>query len=134
VHRIVIDTNVLISDMLFPDSIPSRAVRKATACAEIVVSRESLDELAEVLTRAKFERYLPVERRIQALQNYVKSVTVVTILTRIHACRDPRDNHVLEAAINGRADTIITGDVDLLALHPFHGIRIVTPEDYLATA
>jgi putative PIN family toxin of toxin-antitoxin system len=132
VPRVVIDSNVLISEMLFPGSVPSLAVRKATASGELIASRVLLRELAEVITRPKFDRYLSAERRAAALRNYVDTVVVVPTVTTVFACRDPRDKHVLEAAINGRADTIITGDVDLLALNPFHGIRIVTPEDYLA--
>jgi predicted nucleic acid-binding protein len=55
----------------------------------------------------------------------------VPILQQIQACRDPRDDKFLEVAINGEADMIITGDGDLLALHPFMGMPILTPLDYL---
>jgi predicted nucleic acid-binding protein len=49
----------------------------------------------------------------------------------ITACPDARDNHILEAAVNGEAQVIITGDEDLLALDPYHKIRVVTPAAYL---
>ena len=49
----------------------------------------------------------------------------------IRACRDPRDDKFLEVAVHGRADLILTGDADLLALYPFRGIAIVTPAEYL---
>jgi len=55
----------------------------------------------------------------------------VEIKTRIRACRDPKDDKFLEVAVDGRADAIVTGDHDLLELHPFHGIAILTPADYL---
>jgi predicted nucleic acid-binding protein len=51
----------------------------------------------------------------------------VTIVERIAACRDPTDDMFLELAVNGRADMIVTGDLDLLVLHPFRGIPIITP-------
>jgi putative PIN family toxin of toxin-antitoxin system len=49
----------------------------------------------------------------------------------IRACRDPRDDKFLEVAVHGRADVIVTGDTELLALHPFRGFAILTPTDYL---
>jgi predicted nucleic acid-binding protein len=50
----------------------------------------------------------------------------------VHACRDPRDDKFLEVAVNGRADLIITGDRDLLALHSFMGVAIISPAAYLS--
>ena len=47
------------------------------------------------------------------------------------ACRDPEDDRILELAVSGRADFVITGDADLLAMDPFRGTRIVTPADFL---
>ena len=55
----------------------------------------------------------------------------MTILSPVRACRDPRDDKFLEVAVRGRADAIVTGDADLLALHPFRGIAILTPAKYL---
>ena len=55
----------------------------------------------------------------------------MVITESIRVCRDPRDDQVLELAVCGRADRIITGDADLLTLDPFRGIRIVTPTDFL---
>jgi predicted nucleic acid-binding protein len=49
----------------------------------------------------------------------------------VQACRDPDDDKFLEVAMSGGADWIVTGDADLLALHPFEGIAIVTPADFL---
>lgn len=49
----------------------------------------------------------------------------------IRACRDPKDDKFLELAIDGRADAIVTGDQDLLVLHPFRGIAVLTPAEYL---
>lgn len=57
---------------------------------------------------------------------------IIDVLQAIRASRDPKDGTFLEAAVNGRADVIVTGDTDLLELNPFRGITIVTPADYLA--
>ena len=59
-------------------------------------------------------------------------VEIVEVVQQVRACRDPHDDKFLEAAVNGRADVIITGDKDLLELHPFRGIAIVGPADYLS--
>ena len=56
----------------------------------------------------------------------------IEIVERVTACRDPDDDMFLEVAVNGRATHIVTGDKDLLALHPFRGIPILTPADFLA--
>jgi predicted nucleic acid-binding protein len=55
----------------------------------------------------------------------------VFVSAPIRACRDPRDDKFLEAAVHGHADLILTGDRDLLDLHPFRAIAILTPAAYL---
>jgi len=65
------------------------------------------------------------------LEEFQALATFIQILTPIRACRDPKDDKFLEVAVHGRADAIVTGDADLLALHPFRGIAILTPADYL---
>ena len=52
--------------------------------------------------------------------------------THIENCRDPKDNQILEVAVDGKADVIVTGDNDLLVLHPFRGVPIVGPAEFLA--
>ncbi|WP_420463292.1 putative toxin-antitoxin system toxin component, PIN family [Candidatus Palauibacter sp.] len=56
---------------------------------------------------------------------------MIEIAMSIRACRDPKDDLILELAVNGDASCIVTGDADLLALHPFSGVQIVTPSEYL---
>jgi len=55
----------------------------------------------------------------------------VVIVERIVACRDSTDDKFLELAVNGHADLILSGDKDLLALHPFRGMPIVTPAAFV---
>ena len=64
----------------------------------------------------------------------LRDAQLVEITESIRACRDPKDDQVLELAVCGRADWIITGDADLLVLDPFRGIRIVTPTNTLGLA
>ena len=131
-ERVVIDTNVLISGLFSTTSIPAKAVEKAATKAQLVATIETLRELIETLHSPKFDRYVRRERRDALLERVASLVEIIDVLQLIRASRDPKDDKFLEAAVNGRADVIVTGDKDLLDLNPFRGIAIVTPADYLA--
>ena len=130
-ERIVVDTNALISRLLVPDSPPGRVVRKAVDTAQLLVSEATLTELADVLSRAKFDAYVSIEDRQEFFRRLGRVAEVVPITYIVHACRDPKDDKFLELAVNGNADLIVTGDDDLLVLNPFRGIPIITPGSYL---
>jgi len=132
--RVVIDTNVYISSFLRPNSIPTKAVRKAEQDALLLVSDLVLTEFAAVFSLSKFDKYVSRARREAALRHIKSISTVVEIQSPIRACRDPRDDKFLEVAVHGHADLIVTGDDDLLELHPFRGIAILTPAEYLERA
>ena len=131
-QRIVIDTNVLISRLLLPASVSGRAVRKAVDAGQLVVSEATLAELAAVVGRAKFDPYLSIADRQEFIRLLGRIAEMVPVVRVVRACRDPADDKFLEVAVNGRADLIITGDRDLLALDPFMGIAILTPAAYQA--
>jgi putative PIN family toxin of toxin-antitoxin system len=63
--------------------------------------------------------------------NLLECSEITEIRNPIRACRDPRDDIFLEAEVNGNADFIITGDEDLLQMHPFKGVKIVNPTEFL---
>jgi putative PIN family toxin of toxin-antitoxin system len=96
------------------------------------VTTETLRELIAKLHSPKFDRYVARERRDVLLERVASLVEIIDVLQSIRASRDPMDDKFLEAAVNGRADVIVTGDKDLLDLNPFRGIAILTPVDYLA--
>lgn len=129
--RIVIDTNVFVSAVLLPFSVPRRAVDKALKHGVVLFSEPSMSELTEVLFRPKFERYVSSEERTLFLRQLGAAAEFVPIIQLVRECRDPKDDKFLEVALNGRADLIITGDQDLLALHLWREIEIVTPAEYL---
>lgn len=131
-ERVVIDTNVLISGLLSTTSTPAQAVEKAVAKAQLVATMETLRELIEKLHSPKFDPYVRRERRDALLERVASLVEIIDVLQAIRASRDPKDDKFLEAAVNGRADVIVTGDKDLLDLNPFRGIAIMTPAAYLA--
>lgn len=129
--RVVVDTNALVSRLLVAGSLPALAVRRAVDMAQLLVSEATMEELADVLSRPKFDRYVSVEDRVRFLQHLARTAEMVSIVSTIRACRDRRDDKFLEVAVNGSAQWIVTGDADLLALHPFGEIRIVSPAAYL---
>jgi putative PIN family toxin of toxin-antitoxin system len=128
----VFDSNVLVSALLFEHSVPRQAFDRAAARGPVLLSVETLSELASVLSRPKFDRYLHPEERERFLVGLVRGAELVEVRERIRECRDPRDDVFLEVAVAGRAERIITGDEDLLVLHPFRGIPILGPAEYLA--
>ena len=131
-ERVVMDTNVLISGLLSTTSTPAQAVEKAVTRAQLVATLDTLRELIEKLHSSKFESYVRRERRDAVLERVVSLVEIIDVLQSIRASRDAKDDKFLEAAVNGRADVIVTGDKDLLDLNPFRGVAIVTPAEYLA--
>jgi putative PIN family toxin of toxin-antitoxin system len=96
-----------------------------------VASRETLRELFTTLLAARFDRYVSRERRERLLLRLISLIEIAGIVQEIRACRDPDDDRFLEAAVNGRADVLVSGDDDLLVLHPFRGIAILSPAEYL---
>jgi putative PIN family toxin of toxin-antitoxin system len=129
--RIVVDTNVFVSGLLRRSSIPGRAAEKARNSALVIVSEATMSELAVVLAQPKFDRYVTLDERMQFIRLIASTAEFVPIIRQVRECRDPRDDKFLEVALNGRADVIITGDADLLAMHPWRGIAILSPASYL---
>jgi putative PIN family toxin of toxin-antitoxin system len=130
-ERIVVDTNVFISGLLSSTSPPARVVERAIEHGQLLESAETLRELIETLLLPKFDRYVTRARREALLDRLAPSVEIVEIVQQVRACRDPKDDKFLEVAVNGEADVIVTGDEDLLSLHPFRNIDILTPAAYL---
>ncbi len=130
-NRIVIDTNVIISAILFQNSQPAKAIKFAKQLGEILFSETTFREIENTLSRPKFDRYLSLDSRRQVLSQLLLDSELIEITETITICRDPKDNKFLELAVNGNADYIITGDQDLLVLNPFRGIKIITVNEFL---
>ena len=130
-HRLVIDTNVFVSAAIFAFSAPRQALNKALSGGILLVSESTLNELKEVLFRPKLDRYVGREERALFLAQLEAVAEFVPIIQLVRECRDPKDDKFLEVVLNGRADVIITGDADLLAMHPWRGVAILSPLDYV---
>jgi len=129
--RVVFDTGVLVSALLFDQSSPSEAFSVAVEEAVIHGSAPSISELEDVLGRKKFDRYLTVDERQEFLIELLRISDLIEITCRIAACRDPKDDKFLELAKSGNATCIVSGDNDLLVLKEFDGIPILTPVEFL---
>ena len=129
--RYVLDTNVIVSALLFENGKPAHALRHALANGEVLLSLELLEELNEVLGRERFNRYVTSEEREEFLGVLVERAVLVEITENVQECRDPKDDKVLELALNGEAHCIISGDRDLLVLHPFRGVVVTTADEFL---
>lgn len=117
--------------MLLPLSIPRRALDHALHEGRLLISLATVTELDEVIHRPKFDRYLSEKERTEFLTTLVHEAELVNVVDRIADCRDPRDDMFLELAVSGRATHIVSGDPDLLILHPYRGIAVVTPAAFL---
>ncbi len=126
---IVIDSNVWISAIVFGGT-PRRLIEKIVRDGDsIVVSEEIFTEVRRVLS-VKFNDFTADFENLKAiLQLYIIKVDLGQI--RISVCRDEDDNRVIETAIIGQAEVIVTGDKDLLVLLKYDEITIQKPTDFL---
>ncbi|WP_419947752.1 putative toxin-antitoxin system toxin component, PIN family [Candidatus Palauibacter sp.] len=131
--RVVLDTNVLISAALTRTGPPRGVVDLVRAGNGVLLfSDETFAELSDRILGSKFDRYLGRESRTAFVGLLAAVAEWVPIAGARLGCRDPADDKILETALMGRADHLVTGDADLLAMSPFHGIPIITPARYLA--
>ena len=131
--RFVFDANVIVSAFLFKNSSPRLALEMAKNQGIIILSETVIDELSDVLSRSKFDRYLAKSIRQELLETLVEASLLVQPSESINECRDSKDNKYLELAISGHAESLITGDEHLLVLNPFKKIKIITVLEFLDT-
>lgn len=131
---VVLDASTLVSAALKADSIPERALLRAVSEPnQLLLSREIEAEYLEVLFRPKFDKYVSVERRQRILDIVVVAAERIEFPAAVLECRDPKDDKYLALAAAGRADVIVSSDVhDLLSMHPWRGISILSPSAFVA--
>ena len=130
--RVVIDTNVWVSRLLIAGSVAAQAVQWALSECEVMVSEACVEELADVLSRSKFDPYVSLEDRERFIRAVLRVTTLAPILSEVADCRDPADNQFLALARDSESDCIMTGDSDLLELNPWRGIPILRPAEFLS--
>ena len=128
--RVVLDTNVLVSGLGW--SGPPAAIIDAVTAGELILlsSPTLIAELRRVLS---YPKLATVFANPNAIADLVASASVqVLTSTQLQVLDDDSDNRVLEAALDGGADYIVSGDADLLSLGSFQGIPIVTSAAFVA--
>lgn len=138
IRRIVLDTSTLVSAALRIDSIPHQALLKSLGSCDICASEATLAELQRVLDRKKFDRYLdPDSRRgfvsLIRRHSHLFAVQPADEAAIDPPCRDHGDTKFLTLALAAAADAIISSDDDLLILHPWHGVSVLSPAQFLNT-
>lgn len=136
--RLVFDTSTLVSAALRVGSVPHQALIHALTIGDVCVCASTLAELDEVLMRPKFDRYQPPQTR-QEFATFMRlratwfAVFESQISTVRPPCRDPKDNQFLALSQACAATVLVSSDADLLVLHPWHDIPILTPAAFLQT-
>ena len=137
IQRVVFDTSTLVGVALKPGSVPHRAFGLALQQCEVCTSTATLAELDEVLARDKFDRYMPRTTRL-ALANLLRlhahhvEVTADDEAALLPPCRDNKDNKFLALAKIAGADILVSSDDDLLTLHPWCGVQVLTPATFVS--
>jgi hypothetical protein len=123
--RVVIDTNIWIS-FLIGKSLAGLTDAIIANRVQVLFSDDLFSELLEVLQRPKFKKYFSSTAIEQLLALLYEKIAWVNVVDEFTDCRDKKDNFLLNLSVSGHASYLITGDADLLALNPFHGVEIVS--------
>lgn len=127
--KVVFDTNILVSALVFPGGRAEAALlRIIEEHDQLLLSKPILDELLGVLAR-KFSRDAEELARTALLLSEL--ALTVRPRQKLRVVKDDPDNRVLECALAGRADVIVTGDSVLLGLREYSGIQIISLRQYL---
>lgn len=128
----IFDTNVLISAALVKNSATENSLKKALEFGLLAFSKQTLNELIEILKRPKIEKYLKESERKEFLETITSVSKFFIPINHFEICRDPKDNIFLDLIFESRADYLITGDQDLLVLDSFETAKIISPSDFSA--
>ena len=132
--RAVVDTNILVRSVIRPrGTVGPVLFHLRHGEYTLLYAQPLLEELVDVLNRPRIrEKYGLTGQDIQTVAGLILlRGEGVTPTERISDCRDPKDDKFLEVGVAGDADAIVSGDQDLLALHPYDDIPIVTAKPFL---
>jgi putative PIN family toxin of toxin-antitoxin system len=127
--KVVFDTNILVSAIVFPGGRGEAALRRIIEERDqLFLSKPILDELLRVLAR-KFSR--DADELAHAAVFLSDFAHYVKPRRKLQVVKDEPDNRILECAVTSRADAIVTGDHALLALRNYRGVHIISLREYL---
>jgi putative PIN family toxin of toxin-antitoxin system len=129
-HRVIIDTNLLISFLINRDYSKLDRILSHKQIT-LLYSQELIDEFIEVASRPKFKRYF----NVGSIQDVVLQISTradfIEVLSSVDICSDPKDNFLLALAKDGKATHLLTGDKDLLSLKKYARTELITITEYL---
>ena len=127
--RVVFDSNIYISAFIFPGSNAEKAISRIMHGKDrLLISKAIVDEVLIVLAR-KFSR--DREAVSQTSIHLAELADIVTATSKIRILKDEADNRILECAVAGKAEVIVTGDKAMLVLKEYKGIKIITLKKYI---
>lgn len=129
--RFVLDTNVIISGLIYPQSVPRKAVDTAFDTGTVLTSSEVAEELFRILGRPKLSSLIDQFELEAFVEHYSDQTEFVLVNDHITVCRDPLDDKFLELAVSGNAGVIVSGDNDLASLGSFQGIKILSASEFI---
>lgn len=134
--RVVVDTNILISALISKKPSPPFQIYQLIKSGNflLITSSTILEELEDVITR---EEIVKLHQRTsgqikEILEEIIETSYIIPGLVNVEVVKeDPDDDKFIAAAIEGRADYIITGDKPLLNIKEYHGIKIISPREFV---
>jgi putative PIN family toxin of toxin-antitoxin system len=127
--KAVFDTNIFVSAFAIPGGRAEAAILRAVeGDVRLVISRAIIHEALDILAR-KFDRNQEELARVAVYLSEIAEIVAPRL--RLKTLRDEPDNRILECALAGKADVIVTGDQAMLRLGTFRGIRIMSLKDFL---
>jgi putative PIN family toxin of toxin-antitoxin system len=129
-RKIILDTNLWISFLISKNftEIDELVQEKNIT---LIFSNESLEEFIEVVKRPKFEKFFSrkdIEKLLDIFDQYAE---LIKVKSKMNICRDPKDNFLLNLAVDGKVDYLITGDKDLLVLEKIEKTQIITYQNLI---
>lgn len=127
--KVVFDTNIFISALVIPGSLAEKAIFKIIEGEDtLVISKEIINEVLLVLSN-KFSRDREAVSRVAV--NLSELAELVSPTERIRIFKDESDNRILECALCGETDIIVTGDKEMLKLREYKRVKIISLKEYL---
>jgi len=127
--KVVFDTNIWISFLIGKRlSVVEKYVSNHQLI--IVTTDQLIKEIKKVTDRESLRKYFPYSKVLELIRFLETFAEKYEITPQHFICRDPKDNFLLDLIAISKADYLVTGDKDLLTLHPFESTAILTPVDF----